>query len=192
MVRGEGMPQYRNPFEKGRLIIQVRTCSTLTWQMSTIKTDSKLVFSSMWFSPLPWSPALPRNLHPYCHLRKTIQHSPFVIMQISRVFYQLYFSGTSPSSLTRWTRLTWTILTQRQTGSSSITECKWINHPFLCWFSTDLDLTCPAPCRAFAHLSVQGPRALRRRRRGPPRTSWRSRGAVCHAVGKWKKILVQA
>ena len=23
MVRGEGMPQYRNPFEKGRLIIQV-------------------------------------------------------------------------------------------------------------------------------------------------------------------------
>ena len=24
MVRGEGMPQYRNPFEKGRLIIQVR------------------------------------------------------------------------------------------------------------------------------------------------------------------------
>ena len=22
MVRGEGMPQYRNPFEKGRLIIQ--------------------------------------------------------------------------------------------------------------------------------------------------------------------------
>ena len=24
MVRGEGMPQYRNPFEKGRLIIQVK------------------------------------------------------------------------------------------------------------------------------------------------------------------------
>ena len=28
MVRGEGMPQYRNPFEKGRLIIQVRDQNT--------------------------------------------------------------------------------------------------------------------------------------------------------------------
>ena len=29
MVRGEGMPQYRNPFEKGRLIIQVWIKDTL-------------------------------------------------------------------------------------------------------------------------------------------------------------------
>ena len=28
MVSGEGMPQYRNPFEKGRLIIQVRDQNT--------------------------------------------------------------------------------------------------------------------------------------------------------------------
>merc|ERR1712211_56571 len=49
MVSGEGMPQYRNPFEKG---------------------DSS--FSSTWFSRLPWSLVSLKNLHPYCHLRMSL------------------------------------------------------------------------------------------------------------------------
>ena len=46
------------------------------WKMwSVFKTEASLSMnlslSSTWFSPLPWSRALPRNLHPYCPLRKT-------------------------------------------------------------------------------------------------------------------------
>ena len=71
------------------------------------------------------------------------------------------------------TRLTLTISIQRQTGSNSITECEWTIIPFF-------QHVCAHACR-----SVQGPWALRRRWRGPPWTSWRSRGAMRHAVGKW-------
>ena len=74
MVRGEGMPQYRNPFEKGRLIIQVWIKED-TWMLFLDDFGIpdlywQRYFSSTWFSRLPWSLVSLRNLHPYCHLRK--------------------------------------------------------------------------------------------------------------------------
>ena len=132
----------------------------------------------MWFSPLPWSRALPRNLHPYCPLRKTYLSISSIIDGLFKTFGQQNCSGTSLSSPMRLMRLTSTILTPKQTGSNSITECKWINHPFLCQ-------TCFLSCWTFSSLAyMKGPWALRWRRRGPPWAPWRSRGAVRHAVGR--------
>ena len=63
MVRGEGMPQYRNPFEKGRLIIQVRTLPTFTPLPGfTIKTDSNLCFQFNVVFPPSLEPSVAEKL----------------------------------------------------------------------------------------------------------------------------------
>merc|ERR1719382_1566546 len=119
MVRGEGMPQYRNPFEKGRLIIQFN-----------------VVF------PPSLEPSVAENLHPYCHLR------------------------TSLSSLTKLTRWTSTISTQRQTDSNNITEWATGISTTMTKAITDIleALAFSVPhSRQTATTSQNGPRAFRRR-----------------------------
>merc|ERR1712012_535547 len=76
MVRGEGMPQYRNPFEKGRLIIQLT-----------------------WFSRLPWSPASLRNLHLYCHLRMSLSSPTKLMRWTSTISTQ---RQTDSNNITEW------------------------------------------------------------------------------------------
>ena len=79
---------------------------------------------------------------------RRIFQSLLLLTHLSIVLVNKNCSGTSLSSPMRSMRLISTISTPKQTGSNSITECKWINHPIQCQ-------TCFLSCWAFYFIYLQ-------------------------------------
>ena len=123
-------------------------------------------FSSTWFSRLPWSLALLRNLHPYCHLRKFESSSWFWPIGYLYDLKNIRDEPILPDEVDEVDLNDFDPEADRQQQHHRM----WVNY-------------C-SPLRLTSRVTTQGPRAFRRRWRRPSRTSWRPWRSVCHTVDR--------